>query len=109
METKLFKELTVGQIFRRRGSKSELIKIEPIYRSNGKSILYNARYALPDGRNTSVGHGTKCEIPPYEQGPKEPTTWAKLSTLAQAAGWKNLSELHEAMLAGVVEVPKKPE
>lgn len=116
METKLFKELAVGQTFRlARRPDMELVKIAPIGTEGGSGTRYNARYlsgfpgavAGQPGRYTHIGHGSKCEIPPYEQGPKPPTRWAQLTPLVQAAGWRNIDEMHSAMLAGVVEVPKK--
>ena len=109
MEIKLFKELPVGQTFRlARRPDVELVKIKPIHREGSKGVRYNAKRTLPDGGYTHIAHGSKCLLPPYEIGPKPPTKWAQLTPLVQAAGWKNIDELHSAMLAGAVVVPRKP-
>lgn len=109
--THFFRDLPIGTIFRRaRGGPAELVKIAPVLRPNG-SVQYNARYigGRTDGRLASIGHGTKCLVPPYEQGAKPPSEWAQLNHLVQAAGWRNVSEFHAALLDGVVEVPRMPE
>lgn len=109
MTTKLFKELDIGQRFRlATHQRRELVKIKPIHREGSNSVRYNAKYVPPDAGYTHIGHGAKCLLPPYELGPKPPTKWAQLTPLVQAAGWRNIDELHSAMLAGAVAVPRKP-
>lgn len=56
--------------------------------------------------NRGLAYGSKCLLPPYEISPKPPTKWVQLTPLVQAAGWRNIDELHSAMLAGLV--PRKP-
>lgn len=113
VETKLFKELPIGQTFRlARRPNIELIKIRNIGMEGSRGVRYNAEYVLPagaPGKFTYVNGLSKCLIPPYDLGPKPATKWAQLTPLVQAAGWRNIDEMHSAMLAGVVEVPRKGE
>lgn len=104
-----FGQLPIGQKFRmKRFPREEWLKVAPVRNEDDNQIRYNA-LALADGRRMKFGHSAACILPPYNQVTQlSPSEWAALAEQVEGRGWCSVTDLHRAMLAGLVPIPPKP-